>query len=50
MEAGSLSEKEFRVVIRKMIQELGRGIIDYKSKKFRVFNKKLENKKATEQR
>ena len=42
--------KELRIMIVKMIQELGRGIIDAKSKKFRVFNKKLENKKATEQR
>ena len=26
VEVGSLSEKEFRVVVRKMIQELGRGM------------------------
>ena len=34
--------KELRIMIVKMIQELGRGIIAAKSKK----NKKLENKKS----
>ena len=51
VEIANLPEKEFRVMIVEMIQELGRGI-DAKSKKFKVFNKELvrKYKKTTEQR
>ena len=42
MEIGNLPEKEFRVVIVKMIKELGRRM-DTQSEKLKVFNKELEN-------
>ena len=41
---GNLPKKEFRVMIIKMIKELGRRM-DAQSKKFKTFNKKLENMK-----
>ena len=44
VEVGSLSEKEFRVVVRKMIQELGRGL-NAQNEKIKIFNKELENVK-----
>ena len=42
VETGNLPEKEFRVMIIKMIKEL-KGRIDAQSKKLEVFNKELEN-------
>ena len=42
MKIGNLPEKEFRLVIVKMIKELGRRM-DAQSKKLEVFNKELEN-------
>ena len=42
METGNLPENEFRVVIIKMIKELGRRM-DAQSEKLEVFNKELEN-------
>ena len=42
VEIGNLPKKEFRVVIVKMIKELGRRM-DAQSKKLEVFNKELEN-------
>ena len=41
---GNLPKKEFRVMIIKMIKELGRRM-DAQSKKLKTFNKKLENMK-----
>ena len=41
VETGNLPEKEFRVVIIKMIKELGRKM-DAQSEKLEVFNKELE--------
>ena len=41
MEIANLPEKEFRVMIVKMIKELRR--MDAQSKKLEVFNKELEN-------
>ena len=38
VEEGSLSAKEFRVVIRKMIQELGRGM-NAQNEKIKNFNR-----------
>ena len=45
MEIGNLTEKEFRVMIARMIQEL-RKRMDAQSKKLQVFNKELENVKS----
>ena len=42
MEIGNLPEKEFRVMIIKMIKGLGRKM-DAESNKLEVFNKELEN-------
>ena len=42
VEIGNLPKKEFRVVIVKMIKELGRRM-DTQSEKLKVFNKELEN-------
>ena len=42
MEIGNLPEKEFRLMIVKMIKELGRRM-DAQSKKLEVFNQELEN-------
>ena len=42
VEIGNLPKKDFRVVIIKMIKELGRRM-DAQSKKLEVFNKELEN-------
>ena len=44
MEKDDLSEKEFRVMILKMIKELG-SRIDAQSEKLEVFSKQLENTK-----
>ena len=44
-EIGNLTEKEFRVMIARMIQEL-RKRMDAQSKKLQVFNKELENVKS----
>ena len=41
VETGNLPEKEFRVMIVKMIKELGRRM-DEQSEKLEVFNKELE--------
>ena len=42
VEIGDLPEKEFRLMIVKMIKELGRRM-DAQSKKLEVFNQELEN-------
>ena len=42
VEIGNLLKKEFNVVIVKMIKERGRRM-DEESKKFKVFNKELQN-------
>ena len=42
-------QKEFRVIIVKMIKELGRRI-DIKGEKLKVFNIQLENMRTTKQR
>ena len=42
MEIGNLPEKEFRVMILKMIKELGRRM-DVQSKKLEVYNRELGN-------
>ena len=42
VETGNLPEKEFRIVIVKMIKEIGRRM-DAQSEKLEVFNKELEN-------
>ena len=47
VETGNLPEKEFRVVIIKMIKELGRKM-DAQSEKLEVFNKELENLKKNQ--
>ena len=44
VETGNLPEKEFRVMIIKMIKEFGRKM-DAQSEKLEVFNKELENVK-----
>ena len=44
VEIDDLSEKEFRVMILKMIKELG-SRIDAQSEKLEVFSKQLENTK-----
>ena len=45
VEIGNLLEKEFRVVIIKMIKELGRRM-DSQNEKLEVFNEELENIKT----
>ena len=45
MEITNLPEKEFRVMIVKMIQELGKSMDAQSEKLQEVFNKKLENTK-----
>ena len=47
MEVGNLPEKEFRVVIIKMIKELGRRM-DTQSEKLEVFNMKFESIKKNQ--
>ena len=42
METGNLPEKEFRVMILKMIKDLGRKM-DAHTEKLEVFNRELEN-------
>ena len=49
MELGNPLEKEFRVVIVKMIKELGRRM-DIQGEKLEVFNKELKNIRTTKQR
>ena len=49
LEIGNLPKKEFKVMIIKKIQELGRRM-DAQSKKSEVFNKQLQNHKETPNR
>ena len=49
VEIGKLLEKEFKVMIIKMIKELGRRL-DEQSEKSEVSNKELENIKKQKQR
>ena len=45
MEVSNLPEKKFRVVVVKMLKELGRRL-DEQSEKIEVFNKELENRRT----
>lgn len=47
MEIGNLPEKEFRVMIVKVIQELGKRMDKPNEKLQEIFSKELEKKKKT---